>query len=159
MQKLCAWHKNWEGDKRHPMLFADGGSVQVAALHISVGSGSRASTTPSVQQDVPPLGRRNGEVKCGRPAHGKQAGLWVRSPPATHTHTGMDRVSIQHRITAGTPRILVRIRDAQPSAKFRHDKISLSAIGKRKAILDYHSAIHPRPEVAIHGWWFAGSMY
>jgi len=85
MQKLCAWHKNWEGDKRHPMLFADGGSVQVAALHISVGSGSRASTTPSVQQDVPPLGRRNGEVKCGRPAHGKQAGLWVRSPPATHT--------------------------------------------------------------------------
>ena len=86
MQKLCAWHKNWEGDKRHPMLFADGGSVQVAALHISVGSGSRASTTPSVQQDVPPLGRRNGEVKCGRPAHGKQAGLWVRSPPATHTH-------------------------------------------------------------------------
>ena len=158
MQKLCAWHKNWEGDKRHPMLFADGGSVQVAALHISVGSGSRASTTPSVQQDVPPLGRRNSEVKCGRPPmESRQA--FGSVPRRQHTHTGMDRVSIQHRITAGTPRILVRIRDVQPSAKFRHDKISLSAIGKRKDILDYHSAIHPRPEVAIHGWWLAGSMY
>ena len=67
--------------KGHAMLFTNFGCVKVPPLHVSISTGCRPATPASLNQDIQPLGRRHGEVKCGwPPMEGRQVQV-SRSAP------------------------------------------------------------------------------